>query len=1046
MIDNVVEKRPFAEIIRGESIDADLTVLGLSDLREAGAARFVEDTNSIVDVLGTVVLVRASSYFGEPLVRSAAALRAPPSDIEPLEPVPPEVPADVQDVVDAPESITSIARTVDHDLRADVHSAHEAFIHRVFEADRAWLRDMGQLAAGVLADLAEAEGESGQVEPEALANARETLASEAFARIERERGQAVAARAALLTGFGDRLDVAVAARRHHAPETLDVVPDADPEAVEERRGWFAREPGHRTLARLLLESRLRSFAAHGHGALLGAVSAAAARNTALGQRWIETALGTCTATERLGGTGGSVAVRASIQAEALRNELADALRDSAEEEARFVQSLEAQAVAAVVAFARDANVPEARRMERTARETDDAARGASKLVDESIDAFPDALRLLLNGTETGLRLALARDRVQSDAALARSELRVALLAPTVERIERLSHVMGGVRGTLDEDAAGEVEAAAHYQVATDADSVLAGVRERLAALAAELPEHVEMIGANTDAALAEGRPEDVESLSLPVREVFDYVARTEVLAPLLDEAVRAIGAVEALAEVCREVAQLAAFELRPEEAARAVAGEAGADLVVRSGTERLAREVQRLLELEVTFDEAVRRRFEALVARLDPFSFSRIAARLQQYVRSEKGRGLIGSVGRWRRSAGRALTEQATRLAYRRSEGVLLARRLERDALEGHGPGVRVRRLVKEVSPRPDVLEALPAFYRQLFLGGATVSGDVSGFETELDDAANAVAAHRRGADGALFIAADQGHGRATLSALIAQRNFPRGAVYRLDPVEGGSVDPQVFERRLATALRTKRDDAARMIARLPAGSAVLINDLGLWWERSGEGGAVLDIVEDLIARLGNHVFFLVNANIHAFRLMTRMRPLDDRILALIELEPFHARELKELVLLRHGAGGLGYTIDGRPEASLSEWRLARFFDALFAYSNGNIGAALNTWIASIRELEDDTVHVVTPRRPGLDAFAEFGPVQRMIALQLVIHDQTTLERLVRITRLDRAVLAREVRVLQSCRLLRQKQGGALYIDRFVRPHFVRFLTQEGLL
>jgi hypothetical protein len=603
-----------------------------------------------------------------------------------------------------------------------------------------------------------------------------------------------------------------------------------------------------------------------------------------------------------------------------------------------------------------------------------------------------------------------------------------------------------VRGTLDDNAAAEVESAAHYQVAADAESLLAGLRERLAQVAATLPESVEVVGGESDSALAEGRPEDVEPSALPVREVFDYVTRTEVLAPLLDETVRAIGAVEASAEVCREVAQLAAFELRPEEAARAVAGEAGADLIVQTGTERLGREVQRLLELEEAFDETVRRRFEALIARLDPFSFARIAGRLHQYVRTERGRGLIGGVARWRRRAGRALTEQATRLAYRRSEGVLLARRLEREAVEGRGPGVRVRRLVMDVSPRPDVLEALPAFYRQLFLGGATVSGDVRGFETELAEAAAAIEAHRRGAEGALFIAADQGHGRATLSSLIAQRNFPRNAIYRLDPVEGGSVDPRVFERRLAAALRTKRDDAARMIARLPAGSALLINDLGLWWERSGVGGGVLDVIEELVTRFGNHVLFIINANVHAFRLMSRMRPLDDRILALLECEPFHARELKELVLQRHGAGGLGFTIDGRSEESISEWRLARFFDALFGYSNGNIGAALNTWIASIREVEEDTVHVVTPRRPGLDAFAEIGPVQRMTALQLVIHDQATPDRLVRITRLDRAVLAREIRVLQSCRLLRQKPGGALVIDRFTRPHFVRFLTQEGLL
>ena len=55
----------------GRWLDADLTVLGISDLREGDAGRFFENTNSIVDVLGTVVLAHASSYFGEPLVRTA---------------------------------------------------------------------------------------------------------------------------------------------------------------------------------------------------------------------------------------------------------------------------------------------------------------------------------------------------------------------------------------------------------------------------------------------------------------------------------------------------------------------------------------------------------------------------------------------------------------------------------------------------------------------------------------------------------------------------------------------------------------------------------------------------------------------------------------------------------------------------------------------------------------------------------------------------------------------------------------------------------------
>ena len=69
-----------------------------------------------------------------------------------------------------------------------------------------------------------------------------------------------------------------------------------------------------------------------------------------------------------------------------------------------------------------------------------------------------------------------------------------------------------------------------------------------------------------------------------------------------------------------------------------------------------------------------------------------------------------------------------------------------------------------------------------------------------------------------------------------------------------------------------------------------------------------------------------------------------------------------------------------------------------------------------------------------------------MIGVQLVIHDRATQDRLVRITRLDRAVLARELRVLQSCGPLVQRAGGAYQLDRFARPHFVRYLVQEGLL
>jgi amino acid transporter len=1049
VIDNVADRRPFPEIIRGESIDADLTVLGLSDLREGDAARFVSDTNSIVGVLGTVVLAHASSFFAEPLVRAAAALRAkalaPGTEVTARGSS--ARPSEVD--IGAPESVSLVARAVLRDLRADLESAVEEFVHRIFEIDREFVRDIGGFAARTLADLATAVENGGPSAADAVLQARDELARSGLDRIEREHTVAAAARAALLTGFADRLAAAVAARLHQAPDRLDVVPDADSEGASAigTGGVFRRKAGHRAKARMLLEAQLWTFAVRACAALRESVSASTVKTVTVAQRWVESAISECTAIQQLRGSGNSPVERTSVKAEALQEEIEDALRQSADEEDRITREVDSRAVGAVVSFAREASAPQRRRAEREARSMEAAARTESVRIDESADALPAALELLLNGSTLALRLALVRDRIQREAALTRAQLAEAIFEPTVGRLERLGRVFHRVQGTLDPDSAAEVETVMHYHVNASAASLLSQLDERTDALAAGLPSSIAVISAATDTFLAEGRPEEVGSTELPVRDVFEYLARTEVLAPLLDEAARALDDVEASADVCREVAQLAAFELRaPEESARDAGAGIGFDVIVRSGTDRIDREIRRLRDAASSFDDAVDRRYQALVARMDAFSFARVAERLQHYVRSERGRGLVGGLTRLGLRAGRAFSEQATGLAYRRSEGVLLARRLEREGLEGRGPGLRVGRLVKSVSPRPQVIEKLPTFYRQLFLGGAAVSGDTIGFGAELAEAEAAVQAHRRGRRGALFIVAEQGHGRATLSTILTRRLFPRGSVFRLDPVEGGSIDPDTFELRLATALRMPRDDAARMIARVPAGSALVVHDLGLWWERSPGGNRVLDVITGLAERFGDRCLFIVNANIHAFRLMNRIQPMDDRILTLIECEPFHARELKDVVLMRAGAGGLGFTIDGRPDESISDWRIARFFDALFDYCNGNVGAALSAWVASIREVEDDTVHVVTPRRPRLDPFTDLDPIQRMIGVQLVIHDRVTQDRLVRITRLDRAVLAREMRVLESCGLLVQRAGGAYQIDRFTRPHFIRFLTEEGLL
>lgn len=65
VIENYRFKRPFYDIIKEESADTDLIMLGIPEVREGKEGLFVEKTNELVDIISTTLLVSASSYFEE---------------------------------------------------------------------------------------------------------------------------------------------------------------------------------------------------------------------------------------------------------------------------------------------------------------------------------------------------------------------------------------------------------------------------------------------------------------------------------------------------------------------------------------------------------------------------------------------------------------------------------------------------------------------------------------------------------------------------------------------------------------------------------------------------------------------------------------------------------------------------------------------------------------------------------------------------------------------------------------------------------------------
>jgi amino acid transporter len=63
IINNQIEKRPVTELIQIESSNSDIVFLGVPDIREGEEQHYVDQVNRLCTNVGTVVLVKASSYF-----------------------------------------------------------------------------------------------------------------------------------------------------------------------------------------------------------------------------------------------------------------------------------------------------------------------------------------------------------------------------------------------------------------------------------------------------------------------------------------------------------------------------------------------------------------------------------------------------------------------------------------------------------------------------------------------------------------------------------------------------------------------------------------------------------------------------------------------------------------------------------------------------------------------------------------------------------------------------------------------------------------------
>jgi len=1051
----------FESTIRQESGDADLVVLGLPPLRRFDSKALVH-LDELLAGLGTTLLVQGSSLFVEVLpvaghggAAAGAQERAQASLTELRVLKLPENPMLEAPAASFAESYGKLSDDLFQEGFAPALARHEALLgdvrnllERQFEILRKGLED---------ADPARARKPAGRAQGGFLFQARKLVAT-----YEEETlpSQAKSLQATLNVFVEGLVKLA-----SDVPTHLDVTAERDAFAPTSRDGRAVRA----------FKRRRRFWAALRRGAPSYTVPLASLQSwyvyvgaADLLEQWLRSVQ---SSSHRLAVQLGKILNEAATELSALAAKIERREADPALIEARK-QRLLSHVDAAVTlaqdlaegtgvrlarrthdtsqAFADDLKRVDVKHLVRTERRRPRKSPARLEVLRLSAEPWEHHQRLLLQRAHLGLQIAAFQHRFSALAHRARTEVTQNIKSSVLNEGVQIHDAIGDFVREAQAGRAPKLPPERELRATFDGQAVLETIARDIDGCIEDLPESATTLSDESIAALESGVSMDADEVTVSVRPLVKYLIETEFLdvvnqeisgLPLQEQ--RTVG-------VARDVTRLLSFTVGDMEAAGGWANQDFRKQVVavaREGARRLDTELGVLRSASQTFSTRVAEQLGTLRDETAPYALTNRSDSLSHYIRTRESHKAVSRVRRVVSRAAGYARQTFVALLYRRSTGVLLARRLRRTAT-GTGATVvdRIAELAQNLTPRRDLLRALPFYYRQLFSGQATISETFwVGRQNELGRIKAAIKRHENGGQGALFIVGETGAGKTALCHVLTTKFLARRKVFRISPPPGGAIEPAAL--RLALEAEVKdRGKPDELLSKVPDGSVFVFDDLELWWERSPRGMVLLEEFIRLLGKHGDRCLFVANLNLHAWRFMSSFTRLSESALAVVECDPLPAETLKSIISLRHGSTGIDFELAGTPEEELAPWRQARLFTRYFDFSGGLVAVALRAWLSHIDKVDGNTLIMRWPTRPRAEMIEQLRVELSALLVQLVVHKQVTMRRLQRIASVAADDLEADISALDRMGLIRRDARDVVHVDRFVAHLVTDSLRSQGML
>jgi amino acid transporter len=568
----------------------------------------------------------------------------------------------------------------------------------------------------------------------------------------------------------------------------------------------------------------------------------------------------------------------------------------------------------------------------------------------------------------------------------------------------------------------------------------------------QLPENIEINGDELQENIQFDKLENVSEFVVPVRKTADYYISNELHVEIRKQTTLIRQQLTLSVSTLKNLIRMANFHLENRENGQR--GEAGNEQALQQQSallENLVRNIKneehklKVLyeQLRNSFDIGLKNAFEPLTAAV----ILKTSGSLNKKIRATGKRKLFGRLKQIKKSVNEKVINQMVKLLYRQSKGLLWANRMEQSRAKAQlFPGEPIVKMLAKIAPDKTLMLKLPFYYSNLFSGSSTIGENFwVGMEDEIEKGSKSINRFLNGASGLLIISGERSSGKSSLSKYLANLHFEKQNIFNVRAPRESIADVGFFEQTLLKTIGGQ-ENLPYSMEMLPAKSVIVINDLELWWERKPHGTQVVEKIILLMRQYGHKVLFIVNVNQYALKIINQLSSINTWALDIVFCQPFDSSELKDLIMLRHQAGGMKFRLDKKPEKAMTDWDYARLFNRFFNLSGGNPGHTINLWLAGIRKISGNTLFLEKPFGKEI-AFTEDLPADEIFyILQFILHRRFSLKSLSEILQNDIEDTEKKVRVLLQKGILTEKFPEVYSLNPALEIHLVKKLKSLELL